>query len=425
MIEKFQTILKDIQLLEKSLGKKMDFYKSQGNVYLLADNKFKSQELLDNYLNLLKTNVSHKDLEAFQNIIKPYEANLKLLIREMDKDPKQELQELEETNNSSSTNAILHRFAQIKQITQRLYTEFYAYFIDSYSLKVIPPASFQGIIEDNLDDFNFSPLEEIDLLVDLDNLKRAGKPDINKLKTEENKSQKFKIQISTNTEVLRIMDFIEFELADDPIISEIVSDSLEKAYSQTYKFLYENLLTLKRPFEKVSSDLQKKIPNFHDFLIKNLKEVGKIWLTTQDKQQHQRIKSGINQIAQAIKQIEPKELFDFSYPRIYLGNFRQANTFEKDTYNAFTSLDLYSLPEFTKDQVLLTTLALVYSPVVYRSASFLICGYDHNRTFRNDVLNKACTTTTEKILYDNRNKLFDEEEEIAEDLELMYELMMK
>lgn len=407
MDEIFQIIQKDIIELENSLAYQIPFFKNQGNVYLVGDNQRKNEVLLEEYIKFCKLNLNHEDLNKLKSIAQGYRRTLIILATKMEIPWQQDTSFVKLVSNNpvdySGINVIA-KFAELKQKTQALLTELNSYLINSFSLKLIPPATVQNSIAQRLKDFDFNA-DDIDVYIDMDGLKTAGAPDLKKISQAEIQSNKFKILISANAEVLDVYRLFEQYFKDDledDLVGDIITAALEKVYTEVYKFIYEQIFINKLNTQTVLKNTHQKYGSIKDFFIKSFQEITEITKKDLSAAIDYDIESKTKEFMKGYKRlVSEDQMFADQRAKIYNLQIREANEFESNLYNSRVCFDCYLMPEAELGvNILVATLALVWAPRVYELSAILICGADYNKPWGEKVASQIGMGEIERLVDD-------------------------
>lgn len=393
MKEIFTTIQEDLESLDSALGYQIPFFRFEGNCFLIGDNEFKSNFLLQEYAKHCKLNLNFEDLQKLKPLTKSYRTLLASIALSMEKNisaDKQLKDALDTTDMGAGGNFLIFKFAKIRQQIQKLLTEMNSYLINSYSLKSIPPLTIQSAISKNLDDFNYNQ-DEVDMLVDVRKLKTEGMPDLEKFKAHEAKTSTIRIDLSAQTELIDKVEYFEMLMPDllkFGILEDALIAAMSEVYTEIYTFLYEQLDKHKLERVPALQSLQAKYPDIKKLLAEYFAKVFALLEEDLGKNGGKEFK----QIAQKFLRIyndkaQIQRLFKYDNPRVYDIEIRQANAFESQNYKAFLAADIFLHPTmFNGTQTLVSTFALVPSPQSYEIIAILICNSRYNKAWSERAL---------------------------------------
>lgn len=402
MNDKFEALQTDFSSLEANLSLQLPFFSKSGNCFLLAETAPLSFRLLKAYESLCKLELSYEETNILKTFVPLYRNHLALLALEMQADLNDNdlKTALDRTAPLVSGDYIIQQFALIRQQIQKLLTRYYSIIVCSYSLKQVPVVTMQGLILDRIDEISNYTIE---MFLDFDGLKKEGVPNLEKIKDQENKNHKLKIDISAQSEILDKIYWLEDNLEEDmgyEAIYESVLQSLSDIYYAIYGFYYEQLFTNRIPLQNVIANAKLKFPEVTNMFISRTQEIFKIveagMSLPADKQAFSQICRDFSQRINKIIQTFP--IFNFDQPKIYNLIFRQATDFEKKVYSPFFSVDAQLLSA-TPDEngMIISSFVINNSSKLLDYAAILILGENYNRLWQTKIINDVNSDLIDKL----------------------------
>jgi len=418
--------------------RKNKFLSREGNIYLHTNHSLKNQLLLAEYIKLLKINLNYLEVEKLVKLIPSLQNALLALIKEMEIDPKMDPILLKVINLDNTEPLI--KFANLRQQLHRFLTKLYAFFIDSYSLLVIPPANVQDyLLSTNQYRFN---TDETELDLNTDHLKVQGIPNLAKFEQREVQSYDLHVEISKTTDTLNKWELFDTEfpeifedkvrlkelygraqrkswnidesneLTDSMlplIIKDLIINSLTLTYTPIYQFIYTQLLSTKLPLKEVMINTQEKFGSIITLFESNLKAEYTTNLSFIPDNDQQKLAKLLQIIVSKLAKVASE--FKLNPNLIYRLKFRNSSKFEEKYLSGFFGIDIYSASDSASfENVILSSLTSILSAKTYRISGLIICGEDLNIDWPDNIINSFGLNKMQKLAADSDYRVLRSQE---------------
>lgn len=410
MNDNFKQLQQDYTDLEANLALQLPFFRSKGNCYLLSDNNLKSEQLLYTYQRDCKGELSFNQTKTLKRFISLYRSLLATLALETDFDLNDPVlkQALDQNIVLANGDNIIEQFSLLRQQCQRLLTYYYSFVLASYSLHQAPVVTIQTELLRNLGNFDLNSLE-VDLFIDWQGAKTDGKPDLLKIKNQEAAIHKLKIEISSQSELLAALSYLEEQLPEEmgyEIVYEAVIQALNDIYTEIYNFYYQQLFTNRLQLAEAANNIKLKFPEPNKLIIAKCIELFKTAESTMQADDREALSKLANSFLIKLNKLATNyNFFDPTRAKLYNLIFRLPSEFEQTVFTPFFSLDCQLLSlDPAENGIIISSFVAVNAPKLYTYAAILICGTGYNKAWGEKALEPVNFNLIDKFI-DHADKL--------------------
>ncbi len=391
--EKIQDILNDLKDLETRLRETIPFFANEGNLFLLSNNKVNNENLQKYYANLCRLNTDHRAQQYLLSHTQILEILLKELQTLIGADLPFSKQIFTKPAEYDVAAEICQYYAAVKQSAQMHLTQLYGLVLPgSWSWKKLPQLAIQADFVSQISKIDFNQ-DEIFLEFASQGMIKEGIPNLSLIKNAEQASHTLKINLSSQTEALQLLEKLEMsnpESEEYPEIREVCFTAFVETYQLLYQFIYGQMQTVGLPAASAIHNLELRYKDIKLFILQNLEKLQAVYLNDLAISNKTRIIKQFQTINAALAKFITLEFWNPKLPKIYEIELRASNEFEELYYFTKVSADIYLTAELSFGAKLnLSTFGLSFGPELLQLANYMICGESADADAANSILDVA------------------------------------